>query len=145
MDKYQHGSHTRYSIKLHFVWITKYRYKILNGDVAGRAREIIRQICQRNRVEILKGHMEPDHIHLFVSTPPSLSASKFMQYIKGSSSRRLQQEFPALRKKYWGKHLWGTGYFCVSSGNITDEMIKDDIDHHKESPNDDFTIKGEFH
>ena len=88
--------------------------------------------------------MEPDHIHLFVSTPPSLSASKFMQYIKGSSSRRLQQEFPALRKKYWGKHLWGTGYFCISSGNITDEMIKDYIEHHKESPNDDFTIKGEF-
>jgi putative transposase len=143
MQFYEQGSHTKYSIKLHFVWITKYRYKALTGAIAERARELIRQVCQRNQVEILKGHMEPDHVHLFVSIPTDISASKLMQYIKGSTSRKLQQEFAEIRKRYWGRHLWASGYFCVSAGNITDEMIKEYIEHHRDSPSDDFTITNE--
>ena len=88
-------------LKYHFVWITKYRYKVLEGVIADRARTIIRQVCKRNHVEILKGHMEKDHVHLLVDAPPSLSPSKLMQYIKGVSSRKLQQEFTQLNKKYW--------------------------------------------
>ena len=101
MAKYKRSSHTVHVIKYHFVWITKYRYKVLEGVIADRARTIIRQVCKRNHVEILKGHMEKDHVHLLVDAPPSLSPSKLMQYIKGVSSRKLQQEFTQLNKKYW--------------------------------------------
>ena len=144
MANYKKSSHTVHAIKLHFVWITKYRYKVLIGPVADRAREVIRQVCQRNKAEIIKGHMEPDHVHLFVDVPPNLPASKLMQYIKGVSSRKLQQEFSDLNKRYWGRHLWATGYFCASSGTVTDEMIKEYLERHKdEGPEDNFSIAGE--
>lgn len=144
MVDYEKGSHTVYKIQLHFVWITKYRYKILQGRIAERARELIRQVCKRSNVEIVKGHMEVDHVHLFVSVPPTLSPSKLMQYIKGSSSRHLQEEFPELNKRYWGRHMWAIGYFCASSGTVTDEMIKQYIENHREeSPKDNFLISGE--
>ncbi len=144
MANYKKSSHTVHAIKLHYVWITKYRYKVLIGSIADRARELIRQICKQNRVTIIKGHMEPDHVHLFVDVPPSLAPSKLMQYIKGASSRKLQQEFSELNKRYWGKHLWAVGYFCASSGTVTDEIIKEYLEHHKdENPDDEFFIAGE--
>jgi len=144
MAKYRKSSHTIHVIKYHFVWITKYRYKILEGVIADRARTLIRQVCKRNHVEILKGHIEKDHVHLLVDAPPTLSPSKLMQYIKGVSSRKLQQEFSELNKKYWGRHLWATGYFCATSGTVTDEIIKQYIENHKdEGPEDNFSISGE--
>lgn len=143
MAEYRKASHTIYDIKLHFVWRTKYRYKILTEQVADRCRELIRQICKRNQVEIIKGRMEPEHVHLLVSVPPTIAPSKLMQYIKGASSRRLQQEFPQLNKRYWGRHMWSTGYFVASSGTVTDEMIKDYLEHHQDEDEDEFTISSE--
>src|SRR3954463_5642107 len=97
-------------------WITKYRYKILRGDVAERARDLIRQICESRELKIIRGAVSPDHIHLLMAAPPQLAPSKIVQYIKGRSSRRLQEEFPQLRKGYWGQHVWARGYFCATVG-----------------------------
>jgi putative transposase len=94
----------------------------------------------QHEVTILKGHVSQDHIHLFVSAPPRLSVSKMMQYIKGKSSRRLQEEYPSLRKRYWGRHLWARGYFCASSGTVTEEMIAAYIEHHEKPPEDVFKV-----
>ncbi len=102
MVDYRYSGHAVWDIKYHIVWITKYRYKILRGDVAERARDLIRQICQAREVTIIRGAVSPDHIHVLVSVPPQLAPSKLVQYIKGRSSRRLQEEFPELRKRYWG-------------------------------------------
>src|SRR2546423_8069408 len=96
MVEYRHSAHAVWDIKYHMVWVTKYRYKILRGDVAERARELIRQICQAREVTIIRGAVSPDHIHVLVSVPPQLAPSKLVQYIKGRSSRRLQEEFPGL-------------------------------------------------
>src|SRR5438445_215229 len=104
MVDYRHSGHAVWDIKYHIVWITKYRYKILRGDVAERARDLIRQICQAREVTIIRGAVSPDHIHVLVSVPPQLTPSKLVQYIKGRSSRRLQEEFPELRKRYWEQH-----------------------------------------
>ena len=71
-----------------------------------------------------------DHIHVFVSIPPHVRESDFVKAMKGRSSRKIQQEFPQLRKRYWGRHFWGRGYFSVTSGNITDEMIQEYINNH---------------
>ncbi|MBW2119914.1 MAG: IS200/IS605 family transposase [Deltaproteobacteria bacterium] len=78
-EEYKKGPHTVYDIQYHLVWVTKYRYHVLKGDVALRAREIIRQTCEARNITILRGHVSKDHIHLHVSTPPDLSPSKSAQ------------------------------------------------------------------
>ena len=136
---YRYGSHTVYKIQYHFVWVTKYRYSVLKGDLALRVRELIRQTCEAFEIEILKGVVSKDHIHLFVSAPPSLAPSEIMRRVKGRSTRKLFEEFPKLKKQFWGRHFWARGYFCVTAGQVTDEMIKSYLEHHFE-PNkeDDF-------
>ena len=127
MENYRKTSHAIYDIKYHIVWITKYRKSAITGKIATRTRELIRQICNGNDVQILSGHVSKDHIHLLVSTPPHLSVSKLVQYLKGNTSYKLQREFKELNKQYWGRHLWGRGYCVASSGNVTDEIIMEYI------------------
>jgi REP element-mobilizing transposase RayT len=95
-------------LKYHVIWCTKYRYKILRGRVAERARDLIRQICESGDIVIVRGAVSPDHVHLLLSAPPVLAPAKVAQYIKGRSSRHLQAEFPELRKRYWGQASSGT-------------------------------------
>ena len=130
--EYRKGSHTVYNIQFHFVWVTKYRYHVLAGEVKLRVREIIRQICQQHDLLIEQGHVSKDHVHSLVSAPTHMSASQIMQKIKGRSSRVLQQEFPHLKKRYWGQHIWARGYFCTTVGQVTDQMIRDYIEGHVE-------------
>lgn len=127
MQNYRKTSHTTYDCKYHIVWITKYRKKVLGGEVGKRIRELIREICKVNDVEILKGHVSQDHVHLFVSVPPHLAISKLVQYLKGKSSYKLMQENKQISRLFWGRHLWGRGYFVATSGNITDEIIMEYI------------------
>ena len=142
MKEYRHGSHSAFSIHIHVVWVTKYRKKVLTGDIGYRAREIIREVCGNEEVEIIKGHISKDHVHLFLSIPPQVTISRLVQRLKGKSSYKLQQGFESLRKQYWGRHLWARGYFCCSSGDVTDEVIKSYIDQ-QEQQNRDFKVEGE--
>jgi putative transposase len=140
--EYRKGPHTVYNIEYHLVWVTKYRYHVLLGDVQIRVRELIRQICQQHDLNILNGHVSKDHIHILVSAPPHHAVSDLMQKLKGRSSRLLQQEFPHLRKRYWGQHLWARGYFCATVGQVTDKMVKEYIESHlTPSPDDQFTLE----
>ena len=143
MDTYRQGSHTRYNLKVHVVFVTKYRKKVLKGEIAKRLRVLIREICLANDIQIIKGHVSKDHVHLLLSYPPRLSVSKVAQFIKGKSSRKLLQEFSELKRKFWGQHLWARGYFAVSTGNITDKVIEDYIanqDKIDDMRDDDFKI-----
>ncbi|MFC0015518.1 MULTISPECIES: IS200/IS605 family transposase [Allobacillus] len=137
MDGYRKSSHTVYDIKYHVIWVTKYRYHVLRGDVAHRARELIRQGCEARNITILQGSVGKDHIHLLLSCPPSIAPSKIMQYLKGRSSRLLQEEFPSLKKRYWGQHLWARGYFCATVGNVTEEIIRNYIANQSTEPGGD--------
>ena len=144
MPEFRKGSHTKYDIKVHIVWITKYRKPILNGAIARRVRELIREICLANEIQIIKGHVSKDHIHMLISYPPRLSVSKIVQYLKGKSSRKMLQEYTELRKAFWGQHIWGRGYFAVSTGNVTDKVIKEYIENQDKEPKDeDFRIHDE--
>ena len=124
MGEYRRGAHAVYDIKYHLVWITKYRYKVLRGRVAERTRDLIRQSCQAREVVVIRGAVSPDHVHVLVSAPPQLAPSKLVQYVKGRSSRRLQDEFGELRKRYlWGRRWaqWtrkpvGAGIFLRDGG-----------------------------
>ena len=141
MEHYRKTSHSTYDCKYHIVWITKYRKKILGGEVGKRVRELLRGICKQHDVEILQGHVSQDHVHMFVSVPPHLAISKLVQYLKGKSSYKLMQENKQISQLYWGRHLWARGYFVATSGNITDEVIMDYIKNQEEEGKDsgDFT------
>ena len=127
MENYRTSAHTRFDIKYHFVWTTKYRKAVLTGAVGLRLRELVREVCRTNDIEILQGHVGRDHVHILVSAPPNMSASKIMQYVKGKSSRKLMMEFRHLNKQFWGRHMWARGYFVATSGNVTDEVIQEYI------------------
>ena len=132
MSDYQRSSgHTVSSLTAHIVWSTKYRYKVLQGDIQQRCRSILIQICEAEDVVILKGVVSQDHVHMHLSYRPSQSISSLVKRLKGRSSRKLQQEFPELGKKYWGQHFWAIGFGCWSTGNITDEMVNDYLEHHR--------------
>ncbi len=83
---------------------------------------------------IVKGVLSADHVHMFVSIPPHLSVSNVVRRMKGRSSHKVQREFPALKKRYWGRHFWARGYFCTTSGNVTDDVILQYIEQHSGKP-----------
>ena len=91
-------------------------------------RDLIRQIAAEHELEIISGEVARDHVHVFVGYRPNQDVSQIMQWLKGISSRVLLQEFPHLRKRFWGRHFWARGYLAASSGNITDEMVKEYIE-----------------
>jgi putative transposase len=135
---YRKGSHSVYDIKYHIVWITKFRKPILRGEVAKHLRELVRQTCATLDISIVSGHVAVDHVHLLVSVPPQLAVSELVQRLKGRTSRRLLEDFDELKRQFWGRHIWARGYFVASSGNVTDEVIKQYIEaQEKNLPPDD--------
>ena len=140
MRQYLHRGHTVTDIKYHFVWATKYRYPVLVGEVGQRLRDIVREVCESREITIVKGVVSKDHVHLMAICPPHLSPAQIMKWVKGRSSRKLQVEFPNLRKRYWGQHLWARGYFCASTGSVTEELIQEYIEQHGR-PESDFKVE----
>jgi putative transposase len=134
MRRYRFGAHTKTDLKVHLVWIPKYRKKVLSDEVAIRARDILRQIALEHELEIISGKVASDHVHLFLTYRPTQNISKIVQWLKGISSRILLSEFAHLRKHFLGRHLWARGYLAISSGNITDEMIQQYIDEQEGEP-----------
>ena len=133
--EYRYGSHTVFQIEYHFVWVTKYRYKVLTGEIAERVRGLVRETCEAFEIRIVKG---------VVSSSPTMAPSEIMRRIKGRTSSKLFEEFPHIRKRYWGQHFWARGYFCATVGQMTEEMIEQYLEHHFEPrPNDDFRMEGE--
>ena len=134
------SSHVQYDIEYHIVWTTKYRYRVIVGKIAERTRKLVIQSCNSMNVNIIKGSIGREHIYLLVSCPPSLSVSKLVQQLQGKTSRTLQMEFKELRKRYWGRHLWASGYFCRSVGTVTKNIIKDYIENQEDEYDENFKI-----
>jgi putative transposase len=135
MAENRRGSHTVTWLTVHIVWVTKYRYQVLKGEIQKRCRELIIQICDAEDVRILKGAVSKDHVHILIEYPPSKSVSDLVKKMKGRTSRLLQQEYPELRKRYWGKHFWAIGYGAWSTGNISEKMVEEYLEHHRETSN----------
>ena len=144
MGKDRRGNHTVCNLSVHLVWVTKYRYPVLNGDLKVRCRDLLRQVCMTLDVRIMKGVVSKDHVHMHVDYPPTLCVSELVKRLKGRSSRLLQKEYPSLRKRYWGRHFWAIGYGCWSTGNITEEMVNQYLEHHRNESSlddDDFILE----
>jgi len=141
MADYRRGAHTVFEIHLHIVFTTKYRKPALSGEVATRVRDLVREICAQHEVKIMKVHVAKDHVHLFLSIPPQVTISRLLQWLKGKTAHHLLAEFAHLKKQFWGRHLWARGYFCCSSGNVTDEIIAEYIAQN-ENQDEDFRVDG---
>ena len=131
MAKYRKSPHTVYELKYHFVWVTKYRYCMLEGEVKNYLQTLINRICDGMSIIIEAGDIGKEHIHMCLSVPPKYSPADVMKTIKGVTSERLFREFPDIRKQYWGKHFWARGYF-VSSVGIDEATIKKYIENQRE-------------
>ena len=131
MSEIRTNGHTVSRLSAHIVWVTKYRYPVLKGDIKTRCRSLLIQICNAEDVQILKGVISKDHVHMHIEYRPSQNISGIVKKMKGRSSRKLQIEFPELKQKYWGRHFWSIGYGCWSTGNITDEMVDEYLEHHR--------------
>src|ERR1022692_4833920 len=105
MAEYRHSAHATFDLKYHVVWCTKYRYKILVGRVAERARDLIRQVCQSRDVAIVRGAVSPDHVHMLLSAHRLCRRRNWRNTSKADPARLLQAEFSELRKRYWGQHM----------------------------------------
>ena len=137
MSQHRYGSHSISRLSAHLVWVTKYRYPVLKGAIQKRCRELIIQICDSEDVRILKGVVSKDHIHMLIEYPPSRSISELVKRLKGRTSRMLQQEYPELKKRYWGKHFWAIGYGAWSTGNVSESVVEEYLEHHREPSNQD--------
>jgi len=141
MVEYRRSSHAVFRLRYHFVFITKYRKPVLKGDIAKEIRKLTKEICRTHDIEIVKGHIRPDHIHILLGVPPKMSASKVMQVIKGKTSYHMLQDSRRLRREFWGRHLWARRYFVATSGTVTDEAVAQYIESQDvESEDDDFKI-----
>ena len=142
MAEYRGGAHTVFEIHLHIVFTTKYRKPALSGEVATRVRDLIREICAQHEGKMMKGHVAKDYVHLLVSIPPQVTIGRLLQWLKGKTAHHLLAEFAHLKKQFWGRHLWARGYFCCSSGNVTDEIIAEYIANQNQNQDEDFRVDG---
>ena len=116
--------------------------KILNGKVNQRLKELLIQGCSAKGITIIKGNIQSEHVHLLLAIPSTMSVAQVMQYLKGRSSKKLQEEFSHLRRMYWGQHMWATGYFYISVGTVTKDIIEEYIMNQKEGYDDIFKSDG---
>src|SRR5262249_12068897 len=130
MESYKRGSHTVWDCKYHIVWVAKYRFPILGGDVGQRCRELIRETARAHEMIIHAGSINREHVHLLLSIPPSLSVSRAVQYLKGRCSHKLRAELASFRKKCWGQPHRARGHAVASSRTVTHEVWAQCIKNH---------------
>ena len=133
-DNAKSGSHCRYSLQYHLVWIPKYRRSFLVGEIAERLKQILKEIARDYRIQIIAMEVMPDHVHMLIEAPPKYAPSKLAQIFKGISSRRMRQEFLDIIKRYIWKDgtLWAVGYYIGSvSDAVTTDLVREYINNQK--------------
>ena len=128
MKEWQSLAHVKWDCKYHLVIVPKYRRKVLFGKVRKRVGEILRQLCRQKGVELIEGHVRPDHVHMVLSIPPKLSVAMTVGYLKGKSAIQIHREIMRVQKGFTGKHFWSRGY-CVSTVGLDEKMIRDYVRH----------------
>ena len=120
-QEYQHKRTSVYLVNYHFVWCPKRRRKILVDKLVDRLRELLYEKAEELGLKILALDIQPDHLHLFVSCPPDLSANQIVFRLKGYTARVLREEFPFLKRM---PSLWTRSYFVSTAGNVSSEVIQ---------------------
>ena len=138
----RNNSHSVTNLTVHIVFITKYRYGVLTWEIQKRTRDLIKQKCDSNDIRIIKWVVSKDHIHLHIEYSPEQSISDIVKWIKWYSSRKLRQEYPVLRKRYWWWWMWWIWYWAWSTGVVSEELINNYLEHHRTPSN--FDIENNF-
>ncbi len=121
-----------YKCDYHIVWVPKYRFRILTGEVGRMADQDIRKLSEWLGCEVIELNVQSDHVHVVVSIPPKVSVSTYMGTIKGKIAIKMFKSYPMLKKKpYWGNHFWARGYF-VNTVGLNEEMIKRYVKYQEE-------------
>ena len=123
VKQFKRLAHAVWQCKYHVVWCPKYRYQILRGELGKTVRDIIRQLCEWKKIEILEGNIQIDHIHLVLEIPPKYSISEAVGFLKGKSAIKLFDFHLELKRRYWGRHFWAKGY-CVSTVGLDEAQIR---------------------
>ncbi len=116
---------TRYDLRYHFVWIPRYRKRVLEGKIGERIEGMIRFACQINGWEIYELAIQSDHVHLYLGAQPKWSPSEIAKTLKGGTSNKIRELFPELDEVYWGATFWADGFFVKSVGSVTDKVISE--------------------
>jgi putative transposase len=126
------STHSVYDLKYHFVWIPKYRKKILTPEVADYAKQVFQRIAEEYDMIIDTLEVVEDHVHIFLEAPPRLSPARIVQILKSISARELFRQYPQLRRQLWGGKLWSDGYFVRAVGDeVTGDVIRRYIKYHQ--------------
>ena len=124
MSRFRKLSHTIWHCHYHIVWVPKYRYRILEGNIGAEVDRCIRQYCEQQSGEVDDLNVQCDHVHLLAMVPPKVSISEFVGTIKGRTAIRIFNRFRELKRKpYWGNHFWARGY-CVDTVGLDPEKIR---------------------
>ncbi len=115
----------RYDLRYHFVFIPKYRKRVLKGEIKRRIEGMIKFCCQINDWEVFELAVREDHVHLYLGAGPKWSPSQVMKLIKGGTSNKIREMFPELEEVYWGAHFWADGFLVKSVGEISDKVVSD--------------------
>ena len=122
-SEYWSGAHSTSRLRYHIVFAPKYRKRVLQGRLAERLEELMRQACDVRGWMIHELSIQPDHVHLLIQVMPKDSVSYVANILKGGSSRVIRQEFPELVEFLWGKSLWGAGYFAETVGHKNEAAV----------------------
>lgn len=142
LTKYRKLSHVIYNCRYHIVWITKFRFKVIDKEIKTALKRSIKYTCDSKEIEIIVGAIGEEYVHLYLNIPPKHFISDCVKWIKGKSSEKLLKSFENLSNQYWGRHLWARGYF-VSTIGINDEIIKRYIEKQREMEKHEFSNKWE--
>ena len=117
-------SHTKWLCKYHIVFTPKYRRKAIYGELRKDIGQILRALCEHKGVELMEGHLMPDHVHMLVSIPPRISVASFMGYLKGKSALMVFDRHSNLKYKFGNRHFWADGYYVSTVGLNTETVRK---------------------
>ena len=120
---YWSGAHTTHRLRVHLVWVPRYRRRVLEGPVAARLEGLIRQAAEVNRWHVHEPAVRPDHVHLLLQIRPAESVASVAHRLKGGTSRVLRAEYPGLEEFLWGRSFWADGYFAETVGQVEEEVV----------------------
>jgi putative transposase len=124
MAGYWTGAHTKHRLRVHLVWIPKYRKRILIGKIAARLKQLPHQACNVNRWMLSEMSVNEDHVHILVQISPRESVTEVVKILKGGTSKIIRSEFPELEEFLWGDSLWADGYFAETVDKVDEEVIR---------------------
>ena len=128
MSNFEKLAHSVCECKYHFVWCSKHWFRVLRGDIGRSVQEIIEQLCDWKKLEILELNILRDQIHLILSIPPKYSVSEVVGFLKGKSAIKVLDRYPGLKKRYWGRHFWAKGYCTLAIRERKEHRTTQDLE-----------------